>query len=463
MLVDPFSLPDPTTELRRPAPARRGADRVVDWLLAQGVRLAFGVTGGAVAHLWHALGHAPGLRVVHTAHESSAAFAATEASLETGAPVAVFTTTGPGLTNALTGIVAARQEGARVIVLSAATPVSRRLRGATQETAEGGPLSGLYQAGPLFDEAALITDARMLAPALQRAAEALARPGGAVVHLGLASDVQAEVSHEPLPVGPVRLAGARVDPAMVDAIAALAARRGFVVVGFGARDAAAEVRALVERTGWLAASTPRGKGILSERHPRCVGVLGVGGHDSAEAALVERPEVVLALGTHLGEASSGWTDALRPTRLLVQVSDTGELAAGAYPSAPLVAVQASVAPFLRDLLERLPEVPPVAPRPAVVVAGPPRKLGPVRPSFLLDTVQRVVVDGSDALVLAESGNSFAWAIHRRPAAPPDQRGLGLDGARHGRRHRARGGRSANGRARRGRRRAHGQRARHRRA
>ncbi len=404
--VDPFSLEGitPTT-----APARRGADHVVDWLLAQGVRLAFGVSGGAVAHLWHALSHAPGLRVVHTAHESGAAFAAAEASLESGEVVAVFTTTGPGLTNALTGLAAARQEGARVVLLSAATPAARRGRGATQDTHGGAPIPGLYEPGPLFHEACLVTSGAMLAPALQRAAEALARPGGAVVHLGLPSDVQSEPCLGPLP-GSARVAPLRADPSVVHTLAELCGRRGVVVVGFGARDAAAEVRALVERTGWTAVSTPRGKGILPERHPRCAGVLGFAGHETAEAALAERPEVVLALGTRLGEASSGWTEALRPSRLLVHVGADGELTSGPYPTAPVLDVRLPVATLLADLLERLRAAPPVPLLPPPPDAAP-RPHGPVRPSALVAAVQRVVIEESDALVCAESGNAFAWALH----------------------------------------------------
>ena len=70
------------------------------------------MSGGGVAPLWAALSRYRGLEVVHFQHESGAAFAATEAYFAARTPVALFTTTGPGLTNALTGILAARTEGA---------------------------------------------------------------------------------------------------------------------------------------------------------------------------------------------------------------------------------------------------------------------------------------------------------------------------------------------------------------
>ena len=76
-----------------------------------GVKQAFGVSGGAMAALWDALSSSP-LGVYHFRHETGAAFAAIEAGFAGGRPTVLFTTTGPGLTNALTGIVAAR-DGAR--------------------------------------------------------------------------------------------------------------------------------------------------------------------------------------------------------------------------------------------------------------------------------------------------------------------------------------------------------------
>ena len=80
-----------------------------------GVRHAFGVSGGAISFFWSALG-GTGIEVTHFRHESGAAFAACEASIASGRPVVVFVTTGPGLTNVLTGVYASRHEAARVIL-----------------------------------------------------------------------------------------------------------------------------------------------------------------------------------------------------------------------------------------------------------------------------------------------------------------------------------------------------------
>jgi hypothetical protein len=107
--------------------SQSASQAIADFLTALGVRHAFGVSGGAIAAIWGALS-ASAIEVAHFRHESGAAFAAIEAHFITGAPVVVFTTTGPELTNSLTGILAARGEGAKIILLSACTTASNHLK-----------------------------------------------------------------------------------------------------------------------------------------------------------------------------------------------------------------------------------------------------------------------------------------------------------------------------------------------
>ena len=105
----------------------------VDYLAALGVEEAFGVSGGAIALLFDALQESA-IKLRHFRHETGAAFAATEAHFATGKATAVFATTGPGLLNSLTGMTAARWDGAKVILISGATNSPQRGRWATQET-----------------------------------------------------------------------------------------------------------------------------------------------------------------------------------------------------------------------------------------------------------------------------------------------------------------------------------------
>jgi acetolactate synthase-1/2/3 large subunit len=390
------------------------AEAVVRLLSELGVRDAFGVSGGAMAALWHALSNSA-LAVRHFRHESGAAFAAIEAHFASDRPVVVFTTTGPGLTNALTGLLAARGEGAKVILLSAATTAARRGRWAIQETSARSMPADLYAQGALFDLAALLESVDELLAFARRLAHGLSRPGGFVVHLALPTGLQSAEWRGPLP----DLAVGRGDEAPTEETIARCARvlsdGPFAIwIGFGARRASGLVRRLAERTGAGVMCSPRAKGVFPEDHPQFIGVTGMGGHGSTCTYMTEaRPRRVLVLGTRLGEATSFWNPEMVPAQGFIHVDVDPDVPGVAYPSAPTLAVRADVGVFLAALLEHLPERTPAAvrfPRPEPVRPGP-AVAGAVRPEVLMASIQEVVIERSSAVVLAESGNSFAWASH----------------------------------------------------
>jgi len=390
------------------------AEAVVRILEELGARHAFGVSGGAMAALWHALSKSP-LAVRHFRHESGAAFAAVEAHFASDRPVVVFTTTGPGLTNALTGLLAARGEGAKVIVLSAATTAAQRGRWAIQETCGRSMPADLYSAGALFHFATLLESADELPAVARRLAHGLARPGGFVAHLAIPTGLQAAEWRGPLP----DLSISHGDEAPAEETIARCARLlsdgPFAIwLGFGARKASALVRRLADRTRAAVMCSPRAKGIFPEDHPQFVGVTGLGGHGSAFTYMTEaRPRRVLVLGTRLGEGTSFWNPVMVPLDGFIHVDVDPEVPGVAYPTAPTFAVRADVGVFLAALLEQLPKRAPAQvrlPRPERLTIGP-AGAGPVRPEALMEAIQEVVIERNRAVVIAESGNSFTWTSH----------------------------------------------------
>jgi acetolactate synthase-1/2/3 large subunit len=402
-----------------PAPVARGtrvADAIAGLLEDLGVEHVFGVIGGACAPLADAIGKSS-LRFLHTRHEAGAAFAATEASLATGRPVAVLTTTGPGLMNALNGLTAARWDGAKVVCLSAATAPAHRGRLPVQESSYLTlPHDAFYSPGPLFDHATLITDAMELADLRRRLELGFARPQGFVAQVGISTGLQSQMQSAPAPSGTVSVTRASISGDHLDAVSArLAGEPVCLWVGYGARHAAESVRALAERLGAGVLCTPRAKGVFPERHPLYVGVTGAGGHEAA-AAYVDRvrPRRTLVLGSRLGEASSFWDPRLVPEEGFVHVDLNASAFGAAYPAAPTDGVEAEIGAFVEALLGGLPRGPARAwPQIATPFPTPPapRRFGPVRPAVLMDAVQRVIVEGSDALVLTESGNAFGFGNH----------------------------------------------------
>ncbi|MEH2163832.1 MAG: scytonemin biosynthesis protein ScyA [Nostoc sp.] len=395
------------------------ADAIAQMLENLGVSYAFGVAGGAMASLWGALSNSS-IEVLNFRHEAGAAFAATEAYFANNRPTVVFTTAGPGITNALTGLFAARGEGAKVILLSACTSAPQRGRWAIQETSTYTlPSGGIFTSGALFNYAITIESAAQLPQIFRKLAMALAQPGGFVAHLSIPTAVQTSLVEDvalpqldvlPFPMTPSK-------EAIAKSVELLSSGPFAIWVGFGARDAAEEILELAEKTGAAVMCSPRGKGIFPEDHPQFVGVTGLGGHASVLTYMEEQPPLrTLVLGTRLGEPTSFWSSALVPKGGFIHVDIDPEVPGVAYPQVETFGVRSDIKAFVEELLEQLPDAPHSTtlslPRPEHKAIEPAPDVDyPVRPEVLMAAIQKIIVEGSDAVVMAECGNSFTWSTH----------------------------------------------------
>lgn len=423
--VEPSNGSDIVPRLSSQQPATISvASAVVRMLEDMGVQYAFGVSGGAIAPVWATLQHSK-IQVLHFRHEAGAAFAAVESYFASARPVVVFATAGPGITNALTGLFAAVWEGAKVIFLSPATSAPQRGRWAFQETSTYTMANaGGFTSGSLLDYATTLESGAQLPQISRRLALGLARPGGFVAHLSIPTDIQTSLIEAFLPQVALSHSLATVSEETMSECVRLLSQGPFAIwVGFGARGAATVIRQLVEKTGAAVMCSPRGKGIFPEDHPQFVGVTGFGGHESVLRYMQEqRPLRVLVLGTRLGELTSFWSPALVPSRGFVHVDIDPEVPGTAYPSAETFAIQSEVEVFLKVLLKSFPmhsgqSTAMSLPRPEHSVINPGAG-GKVRPQVLMDAIQKVIVEGSDAVVITEAGNSFAWGNHALRFATP---------------------------------------------
>jgi acetolactate synthase-1/2/3 large subunit len=95
-----------------------------------------------------------------------------------------------------------------------------------------------------------------------------------------------------------------------------------ILAGSGCRGqgAPARLRAVAERYQCPVATTPKAKGVFPEDHPLSLGVFGLGGHPSARAYGEPGIDVMVALGTSLGDvATEGWSPLLRGRRAFIHV------------------------------------------------------------------------------------------------------------------------------------------------
>lgn len=396
---------------------------IIAFLKDSGIENAFGVIGGPIANFVVGMMDDDAMNVFHCKHEGGAAFAALEASLASGKPQVLFVTTGPGLTNALTGILAARGEGAKVLVMSGTSPVKERGRFVSQDTSQHSFARALFGNDAIFDFSTTIEHAEELALALLRVQQGFSRPQGFVAHIGLSAVIQkTPVANASVPTRTFAKTGVSSETAKMCA-EKLSSGPFAVWAGFGALGAWQEVRTLLEVTGAPLLCTPRAKGIVPESHPQYVGMTGLGSEEHVETFLARNAfEHVLVLGSRLGEASSFWTDSYSPRKGFIHVDLNPKAMSAAYLHVETLGVQAEIQGFLTALLAEW-----KYPKQSFYEGREREKSetleflsGPVRPSMLMKVVQREIVDGSDATICVDVGNAFSFSNRYLEFAQPNR-------------------------------------------
>jgi acetolactate synthase-1/2/3 large subunit len=418
-----------------PAPTVRGADLLVTMLADAGVDIVFGLPGGAISPVHDALLDTR-LRVVTTRHESGAMFAAA-AYARSGRLGVVAVTSGPGALNSMTGLASAWCDGAPLLLLVGEVPRASHGKGVLQDGSAYG-LQIVEMARYVSKLAVEVPRPSALPHLLKRAiATAISGRKGPVL-LTLPLDVTtAQLS--PPSVGGVISIGAAVSGETVDEIAnlVLTAERPLILAGNGVRDGGTQLllRA-AERFNCPVATTPKGKGVFPEDHPLALGVLGLGGHRSARRYLESGADVVVAIGTSLGDLSTdGFTPHLQASRALVHVDIDARQLGKSY--SPTHAVVASAAELLRGLVERADDQP--APGSTTLRALPAgverhvlpssRKPGKIASHDAVREIQDVLP--ADAIYTVDSGEHFVFATHylvtRHPESFVVMTGLGSMG------------------------------------
>jgi thiamine pyrophosphate-dependent acetolactate synthase large subunit-like protein len=325
--------------------ARNGGAAVVETLAAHGVDTVFGIPGTHNLELYRHLA-ANGIRPVTPRHEQGAGYAAEGYARVGGRPGVVLTTSGPGLTNAMTAAATAYAESQPMLVLSPGVPTGT----------EGADLGRLHETkGASAAMGHLVRWSRRVASpeeAADTVTEAFAAFRGTrprPVHVEIPLDVLEQPWGGSPWVGAVTAAPAP-DAADVRRAATLlaGARRPLVIAGGGAVDAAAEVRALAEALGAPVATTVNGKGVLDEAHPLSVGA-AVRLRALQKAAADS--DALVVVGSELGD-SDLWEGRITAETVIRCDIEPGQLHKNCRADVGLLGDAATT---LRALLAALPE------------------------------------------------------------------------------------------------------------
>lgn len=260
--------------------------------------------------LYEALYARDRIKPILTKHEEGAAFMADGYARVSGRFGVCCTTTGPGATNALTGIAVSHSDHVPVLLLTAQVPTNHFGMGAFQESSpETIDLVGLFERVTKWST--MVPHPSRMGATVRRALRTMrsGRPGPVHVSIPL-NFIGQPVAEDEFPAQTHdRHAGGVFDRHSVRAAAArlLAARCPAILAGNGTNLAQAwsPLRTLAELLDIPVATTYKAKGSFPEDHPLSLGVFGYSGRPEVQEFLL-RPEtdLLFVIGSSMGEASS---------------------------------------------------------------------------------------------------------------------------------------------------------------
>lgn len=287
------------------APEPNGSEILVRCLQAEGVKYLWGYPGGAVLYIYDALYKQDSIEHVLVRHEQAAVHAADGYARATGNVGVALVTSGPGVTNAVTGIATAYMDSIPMVIITGQVPTPAIGLDAFQEC----DTVGITR--PIVKHNFLVKDVRDLATTLKKAFHIArtGRPGPVVVDIPKDVSLKTAPFHYPQSVemrsyNPVRKGhGGQIRKAVQ---LLLSARRPYIYTGGGVvlGNASAELRELVDLLGFPCTNTLMGLGAISGSDPKFLGMLGM--HGTYEANMtMQNCDVLLAVGARFDDRVIG--------------------------------------------------------------------------------------------------------------------------------------------------------------
>ena len=283
-----------------------GAEVLMKALAAEGTEFVWGYPGGAVLYIYDALYKPDSIQHVLVRHEQAAVHAADGYARATGNVGVALVTSGPGLTNAVTGIATAYMDSIPMVIISGQVPTAAIGQDAFQEC----DTVGITR--PIVKHNFLVKDPRDIAMTMKKAFHIArtGRPGPVVV------DIPKDVSFkktlyagypqtvEMRSYNPVRKGhGGQIRKALQ---LLLTAKRPYIYTGGGVllSNASQELRTLVDLLGYPVTNTLMGLGAYPASDPKFLGMLGMHGTWEANNAM-QHCDVLLAVGARFDDRVIG--------------------------------------------------------------------------------------------------------------------------------------------------------------
>jgi acetolactate synthase-1/2/3 large subunit len=404
-----------------------GAEIFVRSLHDEGVDLVFGYPGGAVLHIYDALYTQDKVNHVLVRHEQAATHAADGYARSTGKPGVVLVTSGPGATNAVTGIATAYMDSIPMVVFTGQVPTHLIGNDAFQEA------DNIGITRPCVKHNFLVKDVADLAETIKKAfyVATTGRPGPVVVDIP--KDVTAQKTEYSYPdkvnmrsYNPVHVGHAgqikRAVRMMLEAKRPMLYTGGGVILG----NAAESLTAIARKLNYPVTNTLMGLGGYPATDPQFVGMLGMHGTYEANMAM-HHCDVLIAIGARFDDRVTGNIEKFCPNARIIHIDiDPASISKNVKVDIPIVGCVDNV---LRAMLSELGN----------------RKQGPdeaaldgwwqqinewrsrdclkydrdselIKPQYVVETLYKVT--GGDAFVTSDVGQHQMWAAQFYPFDKP---------------------------------------------
>ncbi|HIC10182.1 MAG TPA: acetolactate synthase large subunit [Campylobacterales bacterium] len=282
-----------------------GAKMVVEALKKEGVKTIFGYPGGAIMNVYDELYKQNDIQHVLTRHEQGAVHAAEGFAKITGEVGVALVTSGPGFTNAVTGLANAYMDSTPIVVISGQVPMSLIGTDAFQEI----DAVGISRACTKHNY--LVTDAKEL-PRIIKEAFYIARSGRpGPVHIDIPKDVTAQIEEFHYPEGisiptynPVTKGEMEQIQKAIQLIKE--SKRPLLYIGGGVINSNSSnlVREFAKKTGIPAVETLMARGAMGYDNPLLISMVGMHGSYSANIAMSEA-DLIISLGARFDDRVTG--------------------------------------------------------------------------------------------------------------------------------------------------------------
>ncbi|MBB5210900.1 acetolactate synthase 3 large subunit [Microbulbifer hydrolyticus] len=337
-----------------------GGDMLVRALQDEGVDLIFGYPGGSALHIYDAIFRQKGIKHLLVRHEQGATHSADGYARATGKTGVVLVTSGPGATNAITGIATAYMDSIPMVVISGQVPSDKIGEDAFQET----DMVGCSR--PIVKHSFLVKRAEDIPEVVKKAfyIAATGRPGPVVIDIP--KDITNPVDRFPYKY-PEKLRMRSYTPAgkghtgqIRKAVALLlSAKRPVIYAGGGVvqGDGAELLTELAQYLNYPVTNTLMGLGAYPGTDKRFLGMLGMHGTFEANTAM-HHADVIFAVGARFDDRVTNTPSKFCPGAKVIHIDvDPASISKTITADVPIVGTVQSVLGEMLEMLKASKELP----------------------------------------------------------------------------------------------------------